>query len=99
VVTAYNTWEAHLRAAYERRRSMRATLSSWMGGTRCAFNTWRRQHEALSPAKVVAARWLNATMFAFFRRWSTDYQVRGRVSVSVRVGLALGLGGLAFDYL
>ena len=74
VVTAYNTWEAHLRAAYERRRSMRATLSGWMGGTRCAFNTWRRQHEAMSPAKVVAARWLNATMYAFFRRWSTDYQ-------------------------
>ena len=74
VVTAYNTWEAHLRAEYERKRSMRATLSGWLGGTRSAFNTWRRQLELMSPAKVVAARWLNATMYAFFRRWSTDYK-------------------------
>ena len=74
VVTAYNTWEAHLRAEYERKRSMRATLSGWLGGTRNAFNTWRRQLELMSPAKQVAARWLNATMYAFFRRWSTDYK-------------------------
>ena len=69
-------------ARMERREWLRQQMAGLKGGIKRALNQWISAVSALKPLRVVGARWMNATMYAYFRYWTCEYRTRMQVRLS-----------------
>jgi hypothetical protein len=65
----------------ERREWLRQQIAGLRGGIKRALNQWKAAVSALKPLRVVGARWMNATMFAYFRYWTSEYRTRMQAQI------------------
>ena len=72
----------------ERREWLRQQIAGLRGGIKRALNQWKAAVSALKPLRVVGARWMNATMYAYFRYWTCEYRTRMQVRLSEMSQLA-----------